>query len=65
MFWKGTVKTLKAPAVFERMTYRFVVNAPNHCAALLGNNFGKEKVNKIMLDFIVYFVTILKCLIPP
>lgn len=37
------------------MTYRFVVNAPTHCAPLLGSNFGKENVYKVMLDFIDYF----------
>lgn len=37
----------------EFMTYRCVVNALNHCATLLSNNFGRESINEIILDFIV------------
>lgn len=37
------------------MTYHFVVNVLPNWATLFGNNFGKEKNYKIILDFIVYF----------
>lgn len=51
------------------MTNRFVVNALTHCTALLGNNFEKESIYKIVLDFIVYFGrkydTIWRCPIQP
>lgn len=43
------------------MTYRFAVNARNNCAMLLDNNFGKETIHKIILDFIYFdwkYVTI-------
>lgn len=50
------------------MTYKFVVNALNHYAMLLGNEIGKENNYKIMLDFTVYFdrkyVTTWRCPIP-
>lgn len=57
-FWKG----LKAAVGFALMTWKFVVNALmqsaalTHCAMLLaiGNNFGEEKMYRIILDFIVY-----------
>lgn len=32
----------KAPAGFELTNCRFIVSSLNHCAMLLGNNFGKE-----------------------
>lgn len=50
----GKVKILKSQAGFELMTYRFVVNPLTHCTMLLGDNFGKETIDKITLDFIVY-----------
>lgn len=54
---------------FKPITNRFVVNALTHCAALLGNNFEKESIYKIVLDFIVYFGrkydTIWRCPIQP
>lgn len=58
----GKVKIIKNPAAgFELIT----VNARNNCATLLGNNFVKEKIFKIILDFFVYFdrkhVTIWRC----
>lgn len=37
------------------MTYRFVVNPLTHCAMPLGDNFKKETIYKMTLDFIVYF----------
>lgn len=37
------------------MTCRFVVNTLLHCATLLSNNFGKEKIYETILGFIVYF----------
>lgn len=43
------------------MTYRFAVNARNNCTVLLDNNFGKETIHKIILDFIYFdwkYVTI-------
>lgn len=62
----GKVKIIKNPAAgFELITYRFIVNAQNNCVTLLGNNFVKEKIFKIILDFFVYFdrkhVTIWRC----
>lgn len=38
------------------MAYRFVVNAPIHCAILLGNYFWKAKV-KIIIYFILILIT--------
>lgn len=43
---------MKAPAVFELMTYRFALT---QCPTPKGNNIGKEKYCTIKLDFIVYF----------
>lgn len=62
----GKVKIIKNPAAgFKLITYRFIVNTRNNCATLLGNNFVKEKIFKIILDFFVYFdrkdVTIWRC----
>lgn len=33
----------------------FVFNVLIYCIMLLGNNFGKEKIYKIIFEFIVYF----------
>lgn len=33
------VNIIKAPAVFELMTFRLVVNALTHCTTLLEDNF--------------------------
>lgn len=65
-FWKLKVKIIKVPAAgFKLITYRFIVNAQTNCATLLDNNFMKEKIFKIILDFFVYFdrkhVTIWRC----
>lgn len=46
---------LKSPAGFELMTYMFIEKPLTHCATLIGDNFGKETINKITLDFIAYF----------
>lgn len=66
--WKGG-KIIKAQAGFELMTNRFIVNTLTHCTTLLRNSFVKEKIYKIIFDFIVYsdrkFVTIWRCPIPP
>lgn len=35
------------------MAYRFVVNALTHYATPFGNNCRKEKVYKIMVDFVI------------
>ena len=51
----GKVEILKAPAGFKLMTYRFIVNPLTHCTTLFGNKFGKQKVLKIMLQFMVDF----------
>lgn len=48
------VKTLKFPAGSDIMTYRSVVNSPNHCASLFDNNFVKETIFKTILDFTVF-----------
>lgn len=48
----GKVK-IKASAIFELMAYRFVVNALTHCVTLFGNNFGKENIYKIILDYTI------------
>lgn len=53
IFGKGQI--IKAPAGFELVTLRFVVNAPTHCAMLFGTNLFGGGIIKIMLDFIVYF----------
>lgn len=45
-------KITKAPAGFELITNRFVVNALTHCATVLSNYFGKDKVYKTILDFV-------------
>lgn len=37
----GKVKIINAPEGFKLM--KFVVNDLNHCATMLGNNFGHEK----------------------
>lgn len=56
-FFFRKLKLIKAPAVIELMTYRFVVNAITNCAKLLSNNFGKGNIHKInILDFIVSIV---------
>lgn len=57
MFYKffEREKYKKTSAVFELMTYRFVVNALNHCATLLDSNVWNERNYKIIHDFIVYF----------
>lgn len=45
----GKVKIIKNPAAgFELITYRFIVKARYNCATLLGNNFVKEKIFKII-----------------
>lgn len=49
-------KITKAPAGFELITYIFVVNALTHCATVLSNYFGKDKVYKTVLDF--FFISI-------
>lgn len=48
----GKEKTLTAPGGFELSTYSSVVNALTHCA-MLGNDFGKDNIFKIILDFII------------
>lgn len=67
MFLKG--KTFNFPAGFECLTYRPVVDPLIHCATLLNDNFGKETIHTIMLDFIVDFdrkyVTTWRCPIQP
>lgn len=59
-------KNFKLPS---EMTKKFVLNHLTYCATMLGDNFGKETVYKIKLDFIVYFdrsyVTTLRCPITP
>lgn len=46
------------------MAFKFVDNAPTHCAMLLGKKkSGKEKIYKIILHFIVYYGDVLG--IPP
>lgn len=47
----GKVKSIKAPAGFELITYRFDINTLTHYATLLGNNLGKEKIYEIRLYF--------------
>lgn len=37
---------IKAPEGFKFMTYGFVDNALNHYATLIGNNMGKEKIDR-------------------
>lgn len=49
------VKIIKPTAGFELMMYRFVMNPPTHCAALLGDNYEKETIYKFTLDFIVCY----------
>lgn len=49
----GKVKFIKAPARFKLMIYRFVVNVLTHCSTLLGINYVKEKIYKIIFDFMV------------
>lgn len=45
----GKVKFIKAPAEFELMTFRFIVNALTHYATPLGNNFGGEMFIKCLI----------------
>lgn len=40
----GKVKIIKVPEGFIVMTYRFVVDAPNHWATCLVTNLGKKKL---------------------
>lgn len=40
----GKVKIIKVPEGFVVMTYRFVVDAPNHWATCLVTNLGKKKL---------------------
>lgn len=65
----GKVKFLKAPVGFDLVTHSYVVNALINCTTLLGNNFGKENIYKVILDFIAYFdrkyVTKWRCPTPP
>lgn len=49
------VKFINAPADFELVTYRSVVNPLTDGAKLLDNNFGNETIYKITLVFVVYF----------
>lgn len=48
-------KHYKIPSGFEPMTYISVGNPLTHSSLLLGSNFRKETMYKIMLDFIVFF----------
>lgn len=52
----GKVKIMKAPTVFQLATFIFVFNALIHCATLLGSNFMKEDIYKIILNFIVFSI---------
>lgn len=51
----GKLRIIYPRAVFQLHTYDLVVNALTHCTTLLENNFGKENIYKIKLDFIVHF----------
>lgn len=54
--WK--VNIIKAPAGFELMTYRLVVNALTHCATVFCNKVGK-KITRLYL--ILLFISV-RCL---
>lgn len=46
------VEIIKAQAGFGLMNWRFVPNALNHYATLLGINFGQWNIYKIRLDLL-------------
>lgn len=43
---------MKAPEGFKLASYRLLDNALTLCTMLLGNNFGKENIYKIIFDLI-------------
>lgn len=64
IFGKGQI--IKAPAGFELVTLRFVVNAPTHCAMLFGTNLfggGLLKLCLILLFISIESTSTWRCLI--